>query len=163
MLRVLFSPYPLKQLKRLIGRSHRYKPEIPEPAPSLFRHGVQIGGSWVFSVIKITVTGQLRVYCGLIRRYCACFRVYCGQDPRTLKILSKTPNTLNWSSGWSSMADDAITRGGMGVLWSSFYICGRGRSCKWCWQKNLIVSVISLPHGIENVTTISIQLSHEKK
>ena len=40
---------------------HRYTPEIQEPAPSLFRHGAQIGGLRVFPVIKITVVRQVRM------------------------------------------------------------------------------------------------------
>ena len=44
---------------------HRYRPEIPEPAPSLSRHGASIGGVWVFPAIKITVICQVRMYCGL--------------------------------------------------------------------------------------------------
>ena len=41
---------------------------------------------------------------------CVYFRV-CGQQ---------NPNTPNWSS----MADEAITQGGIGVLGSLFYVCG---------------------------------------
>ena len=44
---------------------HRYRPEIPEPAPFLFRHGAKIGGSLVFPVTKITVIRQMHMYCGL--------------------------------------------------------------------------------------------------
>ena len=35
-------------------------------------------------------------------------------------VVDKNLNTPNWSS----MADDAITRGSIGVLGSLFYICG---------------------------------------
>ena len=44
---------------------HWYRLEIPEPTPSLFQHGAQIGGIWVFPAIKITVICQVRMYCGL--------------------------------------------------------------------------------------------------
>ena len=44
---------------------HRYRPEIPEPVPSLFRHGAQIGGIRGFPTIKITVIHQVGMYCGL--------------------------------------------------------------------------------------------------
>ena len=37
------------------------RPEIPEPVPSLSRHGAQIGGNQVFASIKITVIRQVRV------------------------------------------------------------------------------------------------------
>ena len=45
--------------------NHRYRPEVPEPVPSLSQHGAQIGGIQVFSVIKITVIRQVHMYCGL--------------------------------------------------------------------------------------------------
>ena len=35
-------------------------------------------------------------------------------------VVGKNPNTPNWSS----MADDAITQSGIGVLGSPFYNCG---------------------------------------
>ena len=38
--------------------SHRYTPEIPESAPSWSRHGAQIGGLWVFLIIKIIVVNE---------------------------------------------------------------------------------------------------------
>ena len=44
---------------------HRYRPEIPEPVPSLFRHGAQIGGIRGFPTIKITMIHQVGMYCGL--------------------------------------------------------------------------------------------------
>ena len=40
---------------------HRYTPEIPEPAQSLFWHGAQIGGLQVFPIIKITLVRQVRI------------------------------------------------------------------------------------------------------
>ena len=75
---------------------HRYRPEIPEPAPSLFRHGAQIGGIWGFPAIKITMICQVHMYCSLgvkidmpktlysVQRLwthfvCVCFRT-CGQQ-----------------------------------------------------------------------------------
>ena len=45
-----------------VNMEHRYRPEIPEPAPSLFLHGAQIGGIQVFPAIKITVIRQVRMY-----------------------------------------------------------------------------------------------------
>ena len=82
--------------------AHRYRLEIPEPAPSLFRHGARIGGIRVFLKIKITVIRQVRMYCGLsmnidmretqygarrswIHFVCVCFHV-CGRQNRN------TPN-----------------------------------------------------------------------
>ena len=48
-----------------VADDHRYRSEIPEPAPSLFRHGAQIGGIPIFPVIKIIVICLVRMYCGL--------------------------------------------------------------------------------------------------
>ena len=48
-----------------IGFFHGYRPEIPEPAPSLFRHGAQIGGIRGFPAIKITVIRHVPMYCVL--------------------------------------------------------------------------------------------------
>ena len=48
----------------LIYVAHRYRPEIPEPAPSLPRHGAKIWGIRVFPAIKITVIRQVRMNCG---------------------------------------------------------------------------------------------------
>ena len=41
--------------------NHRYRPEIPEPAPVVFRHEAQIWGIQVFPTIKITVIRQVRM------------------------------------------------------------------------------------------------------
>ena len=46
---------------------HRYTPEIPEPAPSSFQHGAQIGGSSFFPVIKITVFVRCVCHLHLLR------------------------------------------------------------------------------------------------
>ena len=48
-----------------LASAHRYRLEIPEPAPSLSWHGAHIGGIRVFPAIKITVICQVRMYCGL--------------------------------------------------------------------------------------------------
>ena len=40
---------------------HRYTLEIPEPVPSWFWHGAQIGGLQIFPVIKISVVHQVRI------------------------------------------------------------------------------------------------------
>ena len=45
----------------LISESHKYTLAIPEPAPSLSRHGAQIGGLQVFPVIKTIVVHHLRM------------------------------------------------------------------------------------------------------
>ena len=45
--------------------NHRYRLEIPEPAPSLSKHGVSVGGIGVLPAIKITVIHQVCMYCGL--------------------------------------------------------------------------------------------------
>ena len=44
---------------RKLNRPHRYRPEIPEPAPSLSRHGAPIGSIWVFPA---TVIRHVRMY-----------------------------------------------------------------------------------------------------
>ena len=36
-------------INKRMGFGHRYRPEIPEPVPSLSQHGAQIGGIQVFS------------------------------------------------------------------------------------------------------------------
>ena len=85
------------------GCKHRYTREIPEPAPFLSRHGAQIGGVRVFSVIKIIVVRQVHIspastaVCGLkinmckmphgARRlwthlFCICFCVCDWQKPK---------------------------------------------------------------------------------
>ena len=45
--------------------NHRYRPEIPEPAPSLLQHGAPIGGIQVFPAIRVTLIHQVRMYCYL--------------------------------------------------------------------------------------------------
>ena len=42
-------------------RTHRYAPEIPEPAPSWSRHGAQFGGPPVYPIIEITMVRQVRM------------------------------------------------------------------------------------------------------
>ena len=98
---------------------HRYKPEIPEPAPSLSWHGVQIGGSSCFLlVILISAFRQVRMSlhvkrcmaredCGSIGFafvFCVCGR----QNPKTPTL--------------SPIADDEITQGSIEVwdLWCIF-------------------------------------------
>ena len=58
-------------------------------------------------------------------------------------LVGKNPNTPNWSS----MADDATTRGGIGVLGSSFYMCGVNTPAllliTWTWNRK--ASKISVP------------------
>ena len=41
--------------------THRYTPEIPEPAPSWSRHGARFGGLRVFPVTKIIMVRQVRL------------------------------------------------------------------------------------------------------
>ena len=105
-------------LSETIGTSyHRHTREIPEPAPSWFMHGAQIGGLRVFPIIKITVVRQVRmspdssaiwawrqtrvkcsVACKDRGRICIAFvfAYVVGKDP-------KTPNL-------SFRVDEAITR-----------------------------------------------------
>ena len=103
-------------------------------APSWFRHGAQIRGLRIFPEIKITVVRQVcmspasMIYCCLSVKintrktphgaqrswkhlYCICFCICGGKNP-------KTPNL-------SPMADDAITRSGIGGLGSPVYIYGQ--------------------------------------
>ena len=54
--------------------------------------------------------------CCMVRKDPGCILFVCVS---TCPV-GKTPNTPSWSS----MADDAITRGGIGFLGSPFYICG---------------------------------------
>ena len=51
----------------------------------------------------------------IVDAFCLCL------FPRVWLANTQSPN-------WSSMADDAITRSGIGVLGSTFYICGTSRS-----------------------------------
>ena len=77
---------------------HRYKPEIPEPAPSLSWYGAPVGGIRVFPTIKITGICQVCMCCGLSVKIkmrgtphgawrswkhfvCVCFRVCSRQKP----------------------------------------------------------------------------------
>ena len=103
---------------------HRYRPEIPEPAPSLQQNGAPIGGIWGFPRDQNNHLSSAYVlwsehedkhswnaaWCAkIIDSFCVLF-------PR---VVGKTLNTLNWNS----MADDAITQGGIEVPGSLFYIC----------------------------------------
>ena len=106
---------------------HKYRPEILEPAPSLFRHQPPIGGIQVFPAIQIAVIHQVHMYCSLSMKIntcemlhgaqrlwthfnCICFCLWSAKKP-------KYPN-------FSYMADDAISRSDIGVLGSPVYICG---------------------------------------
>ena len=103
-------------------------PEIPEPAPSLFRHGVQIGGLHVFSLNQNN--------CCSSGAYVTASTSVCREDKTCVKcrmeskdrghiglacVVGKNPKTPKFSS----MADDDITRGSIGGLGSLVYICGR--------------------------------------
>ena len=108
-----------------IRNGHRYRPEIPDPGLEL-----QLEVLGFFPTIKIFVIRQVCVYCDLINMHetphgtwrlwthfvCVCFCVCGWQKP-------EHPN-------WSSVADDAITRGSIGALGSPLYICGNG-STRW--------------------------------
>ena len=48
-----------------LSATHRYRPEIPEPAPSLSRHGAPMGGIQVFACDQNPVIRQLCMCCGL--------------------------------------------------------------------------------------------------
>ena len=99
-----------------LSLNHRYRPEIPEPAPSLSRHGAQI------RVCRSEHEGNKHETPHIVWRLWTHFVSAClvGKNP-------KTPNL-------SSMADDAITRGGIGVLGSRFYICGLNFLSLWEWM-----------------------------
>ena len=111
---------------------HRYRPEIPEPAPSLSRHGAQIGGFRGFphnqnnrdssgayvlwSERKDTKHARNAARCvKIMDAFCVCLFPHMN---------GKNLNTTNCSS----IADHAITQSGIGVLGSPFlapfYICG---------------------------------------
>ena len=87
--------------------------------------GLQLG-VFGFPVIKITVIHQVYMYCSLsvkinmheilhgpeglwMHFVCICLRVWSAKP--------EYPS-------WNSMTDDTVTRGGIGVLESPFYICG---------------------------------------
>ena len=90
--------------------THRERPEIPESAPFLSRHEAPIWGIQGFPTIKITDSSGVYVR----RSWVHLFAIV------SMCVVGKNSNT----SKWSSMADSAITRGGIGVLGSPFYICG---------------------------------------
>ena len=103
---------------------HRHRPEIPEPAPSLFGYEAPVGGIQVFPAIKIHMICQVHMNCSLSVKIKRCETPHSTQRSRThfvyfvsTCVVSKNRNTPSWSS----MADDAITRGGIGVLGSPFY------------------------------------------
>ena len=88
---------------------------------------LQFGVFHVFSPIKKMVNHQLHMYCALsvkiTRVKCDtvhedCWSVLFAFVPKC--VVGKNPITPNWSS----LADDAITQNGIGVLGSPFYICG---------------------------------------
>ena len=106
---------------------HRYRPEIPEPAPSLFQHGAPIGGIQDFPTIKITVICQVCMYCGLSAKinmcetphamqrswtyFVLCFFRVCGRQNPNAPIGAPWPTT-------------PLHGGIIGVLRSPFHICG---------------------------------------
>ena len=104
--------------------THRYRPKIPEPAPSLSRYGAPIGGIPVSPAIKISMIRHMRpMCCGLSMKINMCETPYGSQRSWTHAFVStcvvvKNPNSPNWCS----MADDSITRGGIGVLGFPFYL-----------------------------------------
>ena len=108
------------------GQYHRYREEIPEPAPSLSWHGAPIWGIQVFPMIRITVICKVCMYCGLsvkiktrktphgVQRslthfICVCFHVCGRQKPEYPQL-----ELHCWR---------CHQRGGKGVLGSPFYIC----------------------------------------
>ena len=93
----------------------RYRPEIPEPAPSLSQHGAPIGGIWVFPMIEVTVIHQMHVYCGLsvkinahemphgawrllMHFICVCLHVSGWQIPKYLQLELYGWRHHTWSS-----------------------------------------------------------------
>ena len=88
--------------------------------------GLKLGVFGFFPTMKISVICQVRMYSNLsvkinpVKRRTG--RKDCGRVLFAFVsgcVVGKTPNTPNWGS----MADNAITWGGIGVLGSSFYIC----------------------------------------
>ena len=86
--------------------NHRYRPEIPETAPSLSQHGSPIGGIWVFLAIKVTVICQVCVYCSLSVKINT-WEMPHGAQRCILSVfvstcvVGKNLNTSNWSfHGW---------------------------------------------------------------
>ena len=105
-----------------LGHSHRYTREIPEPAPFLSQHGVQIGGTQVFPVIRISGSSGAYItciYCGLSRKMntrktphdrwrswthllCICFWVCGRQKPQlTMPWYTKSGISLAYLLYWS--------------------------------------------------------------
>ena len=102
----------------------RYIPEIPEPALSLSRHGVHLGGFRVFPVIKITGVHQEHMSLHLLWTE--------REDVAHVKIMETLVLCLfvrTWSAknpmipNLSAMADDIITLYDKGILGSLVYIC----------------------------------------
>ena len=107
-----------------------------EPAPSWSQHGAQIGGLWVFPIIKIVVVHQVYILP-------ACTAVWEWSETRVKCHLAREDCEGIWflfslacvgSKNWKTtklnpMADDTIKRGGIG-LGSPVYICGNFPLCR---------------------------------
>ena len=121
----------------------RYRPEIPEPEPSLSWHGAPIGGIRVFRVIKITMIRQVRMYCGLSMKInmcetlqrswthfvCVCFCV-CSRQKLKYSQLEL--------HGWQRHCTGCI-----GILGSPFYICA------WLTATTIISFNLNAPWNVE--------------
>ena len=87
----------------------------------------RMGSNWGYSgflATKITVIHQVRMYCGLSMKINTCERAKIV-DGVLFAFVSSCVIVINPNApNWSSMADNAITRGSIGVLGSPFYICG---------------------------------------
>ena len=110
----------------MMGPHHRYRQEIPEPALSNIQAWCSNWGYSDFPAIKITAIHQVRMYCSLSvkinmweKRHGLAKIVDAFCLPLFPCVVSKNSNTSNWRS----MAEDAITLGGIGVLESPVYIC----------------------------------------
>ena len=92
-----------------LGGGHRYRPEIPELAPSLSQHGAQIGGIWVFPLDQSNCDSS-DAYLLQSEREGKYVKHCRGHEDRgriffafvSACVVGKNPNTPNWSS----LADD---------------------------------------------------------
>ena len=94
---------------------------------------------------KITMIRQLRMYCGLRVKVNTCEMCTACEDHGRISfafvsawLVARNLNTPNWSY----IADNTITQAGIGVLVSSFYICGSfAKINKNCWDVNVLHNI----------------------
>ena len=126
--------------------AHIYTPEIPDPAPSWSQYGAQFGGLLVFPVIKIIMVVRCVSYLNVLQSE--------HEDNHTLKAARHAKIVIAfvlclllcvWGrqknpkiTQLSPMADDAITRDGIGSLVSLVYICDVAKNWgSWGLQRYL--------------------------